>query len=148
MQTAKNPSVSARQAAHLSGLSLSMLNYLCRTEILPPSGGNRRGRGRKRLYTFSDVLFLRVTAALLDRGIEVRRLSKALQAARADATNWLDIRRKPSAYLITDGTEVFVAKRGRLESKTSDRQYAFAFVLDIASHHGALTANWPNARAA
>ena len=143
-QDNKNPTVFITQAARLSGLSVHMITYLSRTEILSP---NVRGRGRKRLYTFSDVLFLKVIADLLSRGIEVRRLRQALQRARAECEVWIDIRRIPRHYLVTDGTEVFIRNRGHLESKTRDRQLAFSFVLDLAPTHKAVVEDWPHPRA-
>jgi DNA-binding transcriptional MerR regulator len=144
----KNPSVGAREAAELSGLSMAMLDYLSRTDLLVPSGEPRRCRGLKRKYTFADVIFLRVISELLSRGVEVRRLRRSLQAAHADATTWIDIRRQPRDFLVTDGTEIFVANKGTLESKTTNRQYAFAFVLNLASHHRAVAKIWPRITAA
>jgi DNA-binding transcriptional MerR regulator len=136
----KNPTVSISQAARLSGLSVHMITYLGRTEILLPKV---RGRGRMRLYTFSDVLFLKVIADLLARGIEVRRLRQALQRARTECELWIDIRKSPHRYLVTDGTELFIRHRGRLESKTKDGQLAFAFVLDLDPAHKAVSRVWP-----
>jgi len=135
-----NPTVSISQAARLSGLSAHMITYLSRTDILSPKV---RGRGRTRLYTFSDVLFLKVIADLLARGIEVRRLRQALQRARAECELWIDIRQSPRRYLVTDGTELFIRHRGRLESKTKEGQLAFAFVLDLDPTHKAVSQVWP-----
>lgn len=136
------PTVHVKKAAELSGLSIHMLTYLSRLDILKPTGGPP-GRGRRRRYTFNDVLFLRVIADLLRTGIEVKRLSQALKRAKAEADAWMDIRRAPRRYLVTDGTEVFLRTRGHLESKTRDRQLAFAFVLDLEKPHAVLAADWP-----
>jgi len=137
----KNPTVTILQAAQLSGLSTHMITYLGRNDILAP---RVRGRGRARLYTFSDVLFLRVIADLLAQGIEVTRLKKALQRTRDECELWIDIRKAPRRYLVTDGTEVFVSNRGRLESKTKNGQFAFAFVLDLDPTHKRVAKEWPN----
>jgi DNA-binding transcriptional MerR regulator len=139
-QDNKNPTVSILPAARLSGLSVHMITYLGRNDILAPKV---RGRGRTRLYTFSDVLFLKVIADLLLRGIEVTRLKRALQRARAECELWIDIRRAPRRYLVTDGTELFIRDRGRLESKTKDGQFAFAFVLDLDPTHKEISQLWP-----
>jgi len=137
----KNPAIPIQLAADLSGLSLHMVTYLGRLDILTPSEGG--GRGRPRMYTFSDVLFLKVIADLLARGIEVKKLNAALKKAKAEAETWVDIRRAPRHYLVTDGTELFVSKKGRLESKTLNGQLAFAFVLDLAPAHRAIADAWP-----
>lgn len=137
----KNPTIKIKQATELSGLSEHMLTYLARIDVLKPSCGG--GRGRPRLYTFSDVLFLRVISELLSRGIEVKKLKKALYRAQKDTESWIDIRKAPRRYLVTDGTEVFIRKRGELVSKTLDGQLAFAFVLDLAMAHQAVSQAWP-----
>jgi DNA-binding transcriptional MerR regulator len=144
IQETKNPSVSIRGASKLSGLSVHMITYLGRMEILMPSGHYPRARGRRRMFTFNDVLFLRVIADLLATGIEVKRLKQALQKAHAEAETWIDIRQAPRRFLVTDGAEVFVHRKGKLESKTVDRQFAFAFVLDLATAHRSIAAAWDN----
>lgn len=138
----KNPSIPVDEAARLSGLSKHMLTYLGRTEILVPSGSEPR-RGRRRAYTFSDVIFLRVIAELLNKGIEVRRLREALSCARAETELWIDIRHSPHRYLVTDGKDLYVNRKGRLESKTVNGQFTFAFVLDLSSTHKFIADSWP-----
>jgi len=138
----KNPSVKIKEAAQLSGLTIDMITYLGRTDILRPSEGG--GRGSSRLYTFCDVLFLKVIADLLASGIEVKRLKAGLTSARSESSSWIDIRRSPSRYLISDGTEIFVRRKGELESKTFPGQLAFAFVLDLQTRHQVLAKAWPH----
>ena len=141
MPSNKNPSITIAQAARLAGISVHMVTYLGRFDILSPT---IRGRGRTRLYTFNDVLFLKVIADLLACGIEVKRLKQSLQRARAECENWIDIRKIPNRYLVTDGTELFIRNQGHLESKTRNGQLAFAFVLDLASAHRTVSQSWPN----
>src|SRR5437868_6761384 len=127
----KNPSVPFKAAATLSGLNEHMLVYLSRMDILTPTGSGPAKRGRQRLYTFADVLFLRVIAALLRKGVEVKRLKDALTRARRETELWIDIRREPNRYLVTDGIDVYVRHKGKLESKSQNGQFAFAFVMDL-----------------
>lgn len=143
MQADKNPTVDFKTAAKLSGLSAHMLVYLIRNDILVPSGNGHAARGRKRLYTFSDVIFLKLIADLLVKGIEVKRLNAALKRAKIDVDTWIDIRKAPRGLLVTDGTEVYVHRNGRLESKTKNRQFVFAFMLDIAELHHSISKEWP-----
>jgi DNA-binding transcriptional MerR regulator len=137
----KNPCIPVSQASALSGLSTDMITYLGRHDILNPT---IRGRGRTRLYAFSDVMFLKVIADLLARGIEVKRLKQSLQRARAECERWIDIRSAPRRFLVTDGTELFIRNRGQLESKTKNGQLAFAFVLDLNIAHQAVAQSWPD----
>lgn len=136
--------VPIKKAVELSGLTAHMITYLGRIEVLIPSG-NVGGRGKRRLYTFSDVLFLRLIADLLARGIEVKRLGKALRRVKAEADDWLDLKARPRHFLVTDGTEVMLRRKGQLESKTMNGQLVFAFVLDVAAAHKPLAEAWPKA---
>ncbi len=136
------PSVPLKKASELSGLSVHMLNYLGRIGVLIPSG-SVPGRGRRRLYTFCDVLFLKMISDLLARGIEVKRLGQALQRAKNEADLWIEVQKRPRRYLITDGTEVFLLRKGQLESKTTNGQFAFSFVMDVGAAHAPLANAWP-----
>lgn len=143
MDNIKNPVIGPKKAEELSGLKPDMLTYLSRVDVLKASGVDRPGRGRPRRFTFTDVVFMRAIADLLERGISVKRLGKALQRAKANANQWMDIRRAPNRFLVTDGTEVFFRRLGQLESKTFDGQLAFAFVLDLRPPHKAVAEAWP-----
>lgn len=138
----KNPSVGIREASKLTGLSQHMITYLGRVGILTPSGVAKPSRGRARKFTFNDVLFLKVISDLLLSGIEVKRLRHALKRARDEAATWIDIRQAPRRFLATDGTEIFVKRKGRLEFKTVNRQFAFAFVLDLEPTHKKIAMQW------
>lgn len=124
------------QAARLAGLTVDMVNYLCRSGVVVPSSGGR-GRGRKRLFTFADVLFLRIIARLLENGISVLRLKRAFNGLRARAREYSsDMLTK--RFLVIDGHDVFVQDGGLLERLESG-QMAFAFVLELGSLRRELT---------
>lgn len=144
MSNEKNPSVDAGKAEELSNLSPEMLTYLARIDVLKPSGNDKPGRGRPRRYTFTDVVFLKAIAGLLERGIEVKRLGRALRRAKADASQWMDIRKAPARFLVTDGTDVFFNEAGQLESMTFTGQYAFGFVIDLRPTHKFVADGWPH----
>jgi DNA-binding transcriptional MerR regulator len=119
----------ATQAARVSGLSVHMVDYLCRLEIVVPSGSVSRSRGRARRYTYGDVVTMRVISKLLAQGVSVLRCKKALLALtrqRKDGSQFLSER-----YLVTDGCDVLLKTGGVLEAIGSG-QMSFAFVLDLA----------------
>jgi DNA-binding transcriptional MerR regulator len=120
------------EAAEYSDLTEAMVNYLCRTSIVVPSLSSRRGYGRRRWYSFGDVVILRGVARLLKAGVTVSRLGKALKALRRYHPE-ITPTSLPAAYLVTDGKQVFLRHSAELlESLTEDRQMAFAFVLEIS----------------
>lgn len=129
---------SASQAAGLVGLSVDMVNYLCRNDIVIPTGGARRGRGVRRRYTFADVLVLRAVARLLEGGISVLRLKHSLVGLRQrSGTLPADILSR--RYLVIDGHDVFIQDGGLLEILESG-QTAFAFVLELENLRGEVRA--------
>jgi DNA-binding transcriptional MerR regulator len=120
----------AADAGKLSGISPAMLDYLTREGFISPSASVKRGRGIRRIYTFGDIVTLKVIAQLLRSGIEIRRLRRGLrnlQKRMADAKPG----ELPFRFLVTDGTEVFFRDSFNLESLTRDGQFAFAFLIDI-----------------
>jgi tetratricopeptide (TPR) repeat protein len=70
---------SANDVARLFGVQASRLRYWDRTGFLSPSGQ----RGRRRFYTFQDLISLRAAKALIDRGVPLQRVRKTLDSLRA-----------------------------------------------------------------
>ncbi len=109
-----------------------MLDYLVREDFVTPSGSLVRGRGKPRVFTFGDLVTLKVIARLLSSGIEIRRLAKGLRSLR-DSLGGATALSDKSRYLLSDGTDIFLVEHGNLESLTSNRQLAFAFLIDLAT---------------
>jgi len=124
---------STREAARLAGYKrASMIDYLCRTGVVEPSGRHEPGRGRGRLYTFGDVVLLRAISGLLASGLPVRRLRIALDELRRGQFQNLRENTAIAQFLITDGTAVWLKENpSALTELTSGGQMAFAFVVDI-----------------
>jgi DNA-binding transcriptional MerR regulator len=129
---AKQPidSFEIAQAANLSGLTVSMVDYLCREQVLIPTMRWRRGRGRPRRYSFGDVVMLRVLGRLLDAGVSVRRIKQALQTLRRYHK---DITRTslPRQYFVTDGRKVYLRDKDTLLDLDGTAQMSFLFVLEL-----------------
>ena len=118
-------------AAKLSGLTVSMVDYLCRTKIVIPST-NERGRGRKRLYTFAEVVVLKAVSKLLKAGVDVCKLGKALKALRKYHPE-ITPDTLPNMYLVTDGEEVYFRQKDNVLECLATGQMSFAFVIEIES---------------
>lgn len=115
-------------AAKVCGLSTHMLNYLCRHKIVEPTGGKKRGRGNRRLYSFADLLLLRVMEKLLAKGVSALRLRDAIRGVqdRGRSKNELI----SNKYIVTDGVDIYFEDDGMLERLASG-QLTFAFVLQL-----------------
>jgi len=114
--------------------SKHMVDYLYRTGIVIPTGKLRvgAGRGRARRYTLGDVVLLRAINRLLESGLPVSRLKKAIETARKNFRNM-----RPETiikkYLITDGRDVFFDDDAEtLTNLSKGGQMAFAFLIDVA----------------
>lgn len=122
----------ARQASALTGLRPAMVNYLCRSEVVVPTGGKQRGRGRARRYTFGDVVILRSVAKMLRAGFEVSRIKLALSALRRHHPS-ITPTALPADLLVTDGTSVFFRKSAEVIEELNRGQFVFGFVLELAT---------------
>jgi DNA-binding transcriptional MerR regulator len=118
----------AKAAARIGGLTVDMINYLCRQGIIAPSGGGARGRGTARKYTYADVLLLRVIAKLLEQGISVLRLKRSLAALQKNGGSLQDLVTK--RLVATDGYNVYFGRDNVLEMLGSG-QMAFAFIIEL-----------------
>jgi DNA-binding transcriptional MerR regulator len=126
---------SIKEAVSLSGLRRPMLDYLCRTGIVVPSQPGQRGRGRRRLYSFGDVLLLKALARLLRAGVSAKRLKESFRnlGRRCSQIGPLT---KISSYLVTDGERVYLRESAEtLEDLSAGGQLSFAFVLELSLLH-------------
>jgi DNA-binding transcriptional MerR regulator len=65
------------------GISYRQLDYWARTELVTPSIRDARGSGTQRLYSFQDLVSLKVIKKLLDTGVSLQRVRKAVEHLRS-----------------------------------------------------------------
>jgi len=120
------------EARRLTGYKTThMVHYLARQGIVRPTVRGSRGRGNKRLYSYSDLIILRAFRRLLDRGLSVSKLRRA-QDQFAKLYRDAELGSVPAKYLMTDGQRViYEDDAGRLVDLTEEGQLAFAFVVDL-----------------
>lgn len=118
------------EAARLSGLTRPMLDYLCRQNVLVPSTRGRRGRGCPRLYSFGDVVMLRLLARLLGLGMSVQRLKTALRSLRPHHKS-ISRDALPAQYIVTNGARVFLRDKDHLLDLDGTGQMSFLFVIEL-----------------
>lgn len=131
MATSVKGSFTIFEAHLLSDLTVPMLDYLCRTKIVTPSCSARRGRGRQRLYSFGDVVLLRVIGRLLSAGVSVLRLSRAFQSLKKLHPEITPMT-LPASHLVTDGSKLFLRQREDVLEELESGQLAFMFVLELS----------------
>jgi DNA-binding transcriptional MerR regulator len=67
------------EVCRVVGISYRQLDYWARTELVLPSVRDAGGSGTQRLYSFQDLVQLRVIKKLLDAGVSLQRIRKAIQ---------------------------------------------------------------------
>jgi DNA-binding transcriptional MerR regulator len=71
------------QVCHIVGITYRQLDYWARTDLLRPSISDARGSGTQRIYSYTDLLQLKVIKQLLDAGVSLRHTRKAIECLRA-----------------------------------------------------------------
>lgn len=88
------------------GITYRQLDYWARTDLLKPSLQDARGSGSQRLYSFTDVVQLRVIKRLLDAGMSLKKIRQAVEILRQQLQ-----KRQPLAEvtLLSDGQTIYAA---------------------------------------
>jgi DNA-binding transcriptional MerR regulator len=94
---------SGTKAAGVVGISYRQLDYWARTDLVRPSLCDASGSGSRRLYSYRDLLELRVIKSLLDAGIKLESVRKAFGYLRDNAHT--DI---AAATLVISGNDVLL----------------------------------------
>ena len=90
------------QACKIVGITYRQLDYWTRTELVAPTISPAAGSGTQRLYSFNDLLQLKVIKNLLDAGMSLQKVREALDYARTTlAGDWT------KATIVADGNGVY-----------------------------------------
>lgn len=66
-------------ACSAAGISYRQLDYWARTGLVEPSIRSAAGSGSQRLYSFRDILVLRIVKRLIDTGVSLPNIRAAVQ---------------------------------------------------------------------
>lgn len=96
----------APQVCQLIGITYRQLDYWARTDLLKPSLRAASGSGTQRLYSFSDLVQLKVIKRLLDTGITLPKIRKAIEwlGSEMDIDNPLR-----DSTLLSDGNDIWTS---------------------------------------
>lgn len=94
------------QVCAVVGISYRQLDYWDRTGLLGPSMQEAAGSGTQRLYSFQDIVTLRVVKRLKDAGTSLHKIRQAFDHLEAEVgENW----REEDITLLSDGTTIYAA---------------------------------------
>ena len=89
-------------ACNVAGITYRQLDYWARTGLVEPTVREASGSGTSRLYSFRDILVLRVVKGLLDAGVSLPNIRTAISTLRERGVADL-----AEITLMSDGTTVY-----------------------------------------
>jgi DNA-binding transcriptional MerR regulator len=89
-------------ACHAAGITYRQLDYWARTSLVVPSIRSAHGSGSQRLYSFRDILVLKIVKRLLDAGVSLQNIRVAVDQLRSRGIEDL-----AKITLLSDGTTVY-----------------------------------------
>ncbi len=89
-------------ACSAAGITYRQLDYWARTGLVEPSVRTAAGSGSQRLYSFRDILVLKVVKRLLDTGVSLQNIRTAVEHLRGSGVEDL-----AQVTLMSDGASVY-----------------------------------------
>ena len=94
------------QVCSIVGITYRQLDYWARTGLLRPSLADAKGSGSQRLYSYRDLLELKVIKQLLDAGVKLQNARRAIACLRGSGEDLA------SASLVLAGEGSVLARTG------------------------------------
>ena len=120
------PGYRGPQVCKIVGITYRQLDYWARTELVRPSVMDANGSGTQRLYSYRDLVELKVIKQMLDAGISLQSARKAVESLRAFDRDLASVRiviQGPNIVLAQSDEQVMDLLRGG--------QGVLSVVLDI-----------------
>lgn len=89
-------------ACAAAGITYRQLDYWARTGLVEPGIRSAYGSGSQRLYSFRDVVVLKIVKRLLDTGVSLQNIRTAVQYLRSGGVSDL-----AQMTLMSDGATVY-----------------------------------------
>ena len=122
-------SFNTKTSVKLTGLTPRQIDYWDRTHFIKPSVKEASGYGTGRLYSFEDIVQLKVAKTLIDKGVSLQKIRKAITYLKK---NFPDVK-KPLAEMrfLTDGETIFVLadKKEKILDALAKGQMVFALAI-------------------
>lgn len=103
----------SKTVSKITGLSFRRIDYWDSTHFIKPSISEASGYGSVRLYSFNDLIQLKVAKTLMDMGISLQKIRKAINYLKknmpvADSTQREVEKPLSELKFLTDSENVFV----------------------------------------
>jgi len=105
---------SSVEVCKIIGITYKQLDYYDRTDFIKPSINGARGYGSRRMYSFSDLMKLKVIKKLMEAGISLQKLRKTKKyldeyesSSRSSGDGLLKL------TLISDGNTVYACNSNK-----------------------------------
>ncbi len=118
---------SGRRTAEIVGITYRQLDYWARTDLVKPSLADARGSGSRRLYSYRDLLELKVIKTLLDAGLKLESVRQVFSYMRQNLGE--DI---TAANLVISGTTSVLVRSGEELIDVLQRGQGVLNVLPLA----------------
>jgi DNA-binding transcriptional MerR regulator len=89
------------EVTKIVGISYRQLDYWARTGLVRPSVQDAQGSGTQRLYSFQDLALLKLVKRMLDSGVNLQQIRKAMSTLK-------DLKEPAlGTTLVSDGNRIY-----------------------------------------
>lgn len=118
----------SKQAIFLSGCTSHQLRYWDKVKLVSPSIQSSNGKpGVPKLYSFRDIVSLRVIKTLLDNGMSIQRVRRAWRYLIRNGELGSHL---SNVKLITDGSSIYSVEEDQVLDALKMGQLAFFETID------------------
>ena len=100
---------SGKKAAEIVGITYRQIDYWARTDLIHPSSCDAAGSGSRRVYSYRDLLELRVIKTLLDAGIKLESVRDVFKYLRNHVESEI-----AAAHIVISGQSVVLCQGDQL----------------------------------
>ena len=127
----KKDAFTSKQACYLSGCTSHQLRYWDKVKLVSPSIQSSFGKpGVPKLYSFRDIVSLKVIKTLLDNGMSIQRVRRAWRylTRNGDLQDQLS-----KTKLISDGETIYSVEENEVFDALKQGQLAFFETIDLVA---------------
>jgi len=127
----KKDAFTSKQACYLSGCTSHQLRYWDKVKLVSPSIQSSHGKpGVPKLYSFRDIVSLKVIKTLLDNGMSIQRVRRAWRylSRNGDLQDQLS-----KTKLSSDGETIYKVEENKVLDALKHGQLAFFETIDFVA---------------